>query len=162
ERERDVLDRMVLVDVEVAAAFDLEREPAVLADLLEHVIEEADAGPRDRLRLAVEIDLDADVRFARLALHDRGPRPVEQHMHDVGPRLVGPAVLRDDVTRDADVRRELEVLRPFADDGGALPVENVRREELADEPDARRSAAAALVGRMRADQRRRERDALRR
>src|SRR5690606_1245160 len=68
ERERDVLDRMVLVDVEVAAAFDLEREPAVLADLLEHVIEEADAGPRDRLRLAVEIDLDADVRFARLAL----------------------------------------------------------------------------------------------
>src|SRR5690606_2967767 len=53
ERERDVLDRMMLVDLEVAAALDLEREPAVLADLLEHVVEEADAGACDRLGLAI-------------------------------------------------------------------------------------------------------------
>src|SRR5690606_15916521 len=79
ERQRDVLDRVMLVDVEIAAALDLEREAAVLAELLEHVIEKADAGLCDGLGLAVEVDLDADVRLAGLALDDGRPRPLEQH-----------------------------------------------------------------------------------
>src|SRR5690606_36777686 len=43
ERERDLLDRVMLVDLEIAVAFNLEREAAVLADLLEHMVVEADA-----------------------------------------------------------------------------------------------------------------------
>src|SRR5690606_40294862 len=40
QRQRAILDRMVLVDVQVALAGQLHREAAVLGDLLQHVIEE--------------------------------------------------------------------------------------------------------------------------
>ena len=46
ERQRAVLDGVMLVDLEIAVALELEREAAVFGDLLEHVIEEADAGRR--------------------------------------------------------------------------------------------------------------------
>src|SRR5690606_4149616 len=137
ERERDVLDGVVLVDLEVAAALHAEREAAMLAELLQHVVEEPDAGTRDGLRLAIEIDLDADVRLARLALDDRRARPVEQHVDHVRPRLLARTVLRDHEAGDADVLRELEILGAAADDRGALTVEDAGREELAHESDAR-------------------------
>src|SRR5690606_25975914 len=162
ELQCDVLDRVMLVDVEIAAALDLEREAAVLAELLEHVIEEADARLRDGLGLAVEVDFDADVGLARLALDHCGPRPVEQHVLDVRPGGFLRAALRDDEAGDADVLGELEILRSAADDRGAFAVEHARSEELADQRDAGLAAAAALVRAVRADQRRRERDALRR
>ncbi len=51
ERQRAVLDRVVLVDVQVALAGQLQREAAVPRQLLQHVVEEADAGgDRDRGR----------------------------------------------------------------------------------------------------------------
>src|SRR5690606_18409165 len=57
---------------------------------------------------------------------------------------------------------ELEILGAAPDDGGALAIEDARREKLADEPDARLAAPATLLRPVRADQRRRERDPLRR
>src|SRR5690606_26260328 len=109
----------------------------------------------------IEIDLDADVRLARLALDDRRARPVEQHVDHVRPRLLARTVLRDHEAGDADVLRELEILGAAADDRGALTVEDAGREELAHESDARLAAAAALLRPVRADQRPGERDALR-
>ncbi len=44
QRERAVFDGVVLVDVQVALAVEAQREAAVLGQLLQHVIEEADAG----------------------------------------------------------------------------------------------------------------------
>ena len=44
ERDADVLDRVVLVDVEVALGLDGDVDQAVAGDLLQHVVEEADAG----------------------------------------------------------------------------------------------------------------------
>ena len=44
ERDAEVLDGVVLIDVEVAAGVDLEVEGAVPREQLEHVIEKADAG----------------------------------------------------------------------------------------------------------------------
>ena len=67
ERERAVLDRVVLVDLQVALAGELQREAAVLGDLLEHVIEEADArGDPDRIG-GIEVDGDVDLRLLRAA-----------------------------------------------------------------------------------------------
>ena len=65
--ERDVLDRVVLVDVQIAGALHVELEAAVLAELLEHVIEEAEAGLGVRLGFAVEVDGDANVGLASCA-----------------------------------------------------------------------------------------------
>ena len=44
ERDADILDGVVRVDVQVALRLDLEVDHAVTGDLVEHVIEEADAG----------------------------------------------------------------------------------------------------------------------
>src|SRR3974390_1777086 len=43
QRQRTVLDRMMLVDAQVAAALEVQRKAAVLGDLFEHVVEKADA-----------------------------------------------------------------------------------------------------------------------
>ena len=44
ERDADVLDGVVVVDVQVAGGADLEVEERVAGELVEHVVEEADAG----------------------------------------------------------------------------------------------------------------------
>ena len=42
ESDRAILDGVVLVDLQVAFALELELEPTVLAQLFEHMVEEAD------------------------------------------------------------------------------------------------------------------------
>ena len=73
----DVLDRVVAVDVQVALGLDREVEPAVAADLVEHVVEERQPGGRVDLALgAVEVDGDRDRGLLGRALPGvaRGPR----------------------------------------------------------------------------------------
>ena len=59
ERGEDVLDRVVLVDVEVAAGEQLEVEAAVEGEERQQVIEEADPGRDARAADAVEVEHDA-------------------------------------------------------------------------------------------------------
>ncbi len=59
QRQRAVLGRVVVVDVEIALAVELEVEPAVLGQRGQHVVEEAEAGLDRGLPLAVEVELDA-------------------------------------------------------------------------------------------------------
>jgi hypothetical protein len=80
--QRAILDRVVLVDVQVAAAAQLQRKAAVPGELLEHVIEEADAGGDAAGGAAVEFELQLDVGFARLAVQLRAAR--EQRARDAG------------------------------------------------------------------------------
>jgi hypothetical protein len=54
---------VVRVDVEVARRRDRQVEAAMPREQLEHVIEEADAGPHLVAAAAVEIDLQPDLRF---------------------------------------------------------------------------------------------------
>ena len=65
--ERAVLNGMVLVDLQIALADELEREAAVTGDLLQHVVEEAEAGRDVDGTLAIQVDVDRDVGFLRLA-----------------------------------------------------------------------------------------------
>ena len=44
ERDADVFDGVMLIDVEIAGGLDLQVEAAVPGDQVEHVIEKADAG----------------------------------------------------------------------------------------------------------------------
>ena len=59
ERGEDVLDRVVLVDVEVAAGEQLEVEAAVEGEERQQVIEKADSGRDARAADAVEVEHDA-------------------------------------------------------------------------------------------------------
>jgi hypothetical protein len=65
-RQRAVLDRVVLVDVQIAAAAQPQRKAAVLGELLEHVIEEADAGGDVAGAPLSSSTATLDVGFARL------------------------------------------------------------------------------------------------
>ena len=71
-RETGILDRMMLVDVQVADRFHGEIDQRMPAQLLEHVIEETD--PRGHVIRArpVQVDGDEDAGFARLAADRRG------------------------------------------------------------------------------------------
>ena len=61
QHERDVLDRVVLVHVEVAGRLDLEVEQGVMGERSEQVVVEADARADGRFAPAVEVEGDRDV-----------------------------------------------------------------------------------------------------
>ena len=69
EDDADVFHGVVLVHIQIAGGFQLQVEPAVPGEQLQHVVEEPDAGPHLVLPLAVHDEPALDLGF-------RGP-PVE-------------------------------------------------------------------------------------
>lgn len=65
--DTDVLHRMVSIDMQVAAGFDLEVDQAVARDLVKHVIEKRHTGIQRLLAGAVKVDRDTDLRLVRIA-----------------------------------------------------------------------------------------------
>ena len=61
--DADVLDGVVGVDVEVARGRQVQVEPAVAAELGQHVVEERQAGGDVGLARAVEVETDLDRRL---------------------------------------------------------------------------------------------------
>jgi hypothetical protein len=61
EGDANVLDGVVSIDVQVALGLDLEVEHAVARDLVEHVLEERQAGRKLRRALAVQVHTDPDL-----------------------------------------------------------------------------------------------------
>ena len=73
ERNADVFDGVMLIDVEVAGGLHLEIEAAMARDEIQHVIEKADAGAVVVAALAVERQRDLDLRFRRAPIDYRVP-----------------------------------------------------------------------------------------
>ncbi len=77
ERDADVFDRVVAVDVQIAVARDVEVDQPVAGDLVEHVVEEADAGGKLGSPRAVKVQGHTDLRLVGVAdyvgsaVHDR-------------------------------------------------------------------------------------------
>mgnify|MGYP002714641315 CR=1 FL=1 len=67
QHDRGVLDGVVPLDLDVTLRLDRQVEAAVLAEGVEHVIEERDAGRDVRHAGAVEIQRNADLRFRSIA-----------------------------------------------------------------------------------------------
>ena len=65
-----------------------ECEAAVLGDLLQHVIEEPQAGGDGARALARQIEIDVDVGFLRLAVHSRAARLADDAPGDGRPRFL--------------------------------------------------------------------------
>jgi hypothetical protein len=87
ERDADVLDRVVLVDVEVARGVQRQVEAAVPREQLEHVVEEADAGADVVAALAVEASASGS---ASRSSAGRSPRGAQHLLHrgEARPRCV--------------------------------------------------------------------------
>ena len=75
ERGHHVLDRVVLVHLDVAAREELEVELPVEGEEREQVVEEADAGVDARAAAAVEAERDAQRGLGRRADDERGASP---------------------------------------------------------------------------------------
>ena len=73
ERREDVLGRVMLVDLEVAACEHFEIEPAVEGERREEVVEQPDAGGDPRPARAVEVERDAERRLVRGARDQSRP-----------------------------------------------------------------------------------------
>ncbi len=67
ERDADIFDRVMRVDVQVAVGLDHQVDQAVARHLIEHVVEERDAGGEIRRAGAVQVDLDLNLRLASVA-----------------------------------------------------------------------------------------------
>ena len=81
QRQRGVLDRVVRVDLDVAAGLDAQVEQAVLGQLGEHVVEERHAGAHLGRAGAVEVQLDQDL----VSLVTRSTRAVRLIAHVLRP-----------------------------------------------------------------------------
>src|SRR5439155_27141316 len=85
ERDADILDRVMRVDVQVAVRANVEIDQAVAPDLIEHVIEKRHAGGERRMSAAVQVDVDGDRRLGGLALDvDNTRRGFGGCVHGIG------------------------------------------------------------------------------
>src|SRR5207244_5109903 len=73
ERDADIFDRMVLIDVEIAPGLQRQVEAAVPREELQHVIEKADPGPDVVAPLSIDREAPFDVRLGRPAVERCGP-----------------------------------------------------------------------------------------
>src|SRR5689334_21221827 len=87
ERDRRVLHRVVRVDLDVALGADSEAKAAVLAQLVEHVVEERDAGFHVDRAGSVEVELDEELGLLGLAGHPADPGTGRARARGVAHRL---------------------------------------------------------------------------
>jgi hypothetical protein len=71
EREADVLDRVVRVDVQVTLGRNLQVDHAVTRHLIQHMVEKRHAGRQFGRAGAIQVKADADLGFTGVA-RDRG------------------------------------------------------------------------------------------
>src|SRR6185437_16105231 len=157
KRQRTILYGMVLVDLQIAAAGELQREAAVLGELLEHVIEEADVRADLNGRRRVQIETHLDVGLTRLSVNAR--RACSQLAHDCRPRLARITVLADAQPADSEVACELEVRVAIADHRARAEVD-VLAHVVSDEACLGLAALAAVGAEVRTDEHRFEADSL--
>jgi hypothetical protein len=148
---------VVLVDVQITLAVELHGEAAVLGQLLEHVIEEADAGRHGDRRGRIQVDHDVDAGFPGLAL--RGRAACGQLADDGGPGFLFGALAPDAHTTDTQVSCELQVRIPIADHHARSAIDTLH--VLIDEPGGGLAARAAIGFEVRAHEDGVELDALR-
>ncbi len=111
--------------------------------LLQHVVEEAEAGSDHGLRGAIEVDGDLDAGFPGLAFEPGHSRRIDQKMCDLGP---GKVLRAEPETANAQVPRELHVGVAVADHGGAFEVDRTIAEVVHHHADARLSRGPMVSG----------------
>ena len=67
QRDAHIFDRVVLIDIQIALALQIQIECAVAREEFQHVIEEADAGEDFIMPAALNRQLDRNLRFGGVA-----------------------------------------------------------------------------------------------
>ena len=113
QRDAEIFDRVMLIDVEIAGGAHLEIERAVARHQLEHVIEKADAGTDVVAALAFDAEADANLRLARFSV-DYGTA------HKPSSASTASLRVANDARRDADAAGAARIARAIAHQNAAL------------------------------------------
>lgn len=117
--ERRIFYRMMLIHVEVALRMDCQVHHAMLADLVQHVVEEAQPGVHVGLSRSVKIDLHVYIRLFRHAVHLSDALAGKKHL---GYLVPGHAILVQYQRPAAQIGSQLGVSLPVADDITVLKI----------------------------------------
>ena len=147
--ERHVLDGVVLVHFQVPVAADGQREAAVLAELLQHVVEKADARTRVGVGFLVQVHADEDGCFPGPARDVRPAGIVQNPVNDFLPAQVIRAVRGNLEAAQAEIRGQLQVGVPVADHRRAGPVQIGGGQKIRQQSRPWFPAATAIVLKMR-------------
>ena len=153
-----VLYGVVIVDIQVAFDVDLHAEAAVGGDLIQHVVEEADAGFDFAAAFAIQPDVDIDLRLFGHAVNPRMTVAQGQLAHDLFPAQHAALVAQP---LNAHVFRQLHVGRPIADHVAVGGIEHAGFEITLHQRGLRLAAVAVVRRQVRADQHIGELNALR-
>lgn len=74
ETDSNILDRVMLIDMQIALGRDLQINDRMPSKQLKHVVEEADTRLNPRVAVAVKVQLESDLGFVRLSFNLRGTR----------------------------------------------------------------------------------------
>src|SRR5882757_2515504 len=151
----------MFVYLQVARAFKVQCEAAVLCDLLEHVIEKSQSRGDAAGTFARQIDLDRDVGLLGLAVSAGAARLSHDAGGDGRPGFARLAFQPDSQTLDAEIRGELQIRVPVADREAALLVDFIRGQKPLDHAQLRLAAGAVFALEVGTDADRLELDSLR-
>ena len=106
ERDAEILDSVMLIDIEIAARIDAQVEPPVPREELEHVIEKPDARTHAVPPLALEGDRERDAGFLRPAIDYRAAHSTSS-IASMQPRVCStiPVVMRTQPSQPGSVER---------------------------------------------------------
>ena len=157
QRQAGVFHRVVIVDIQIAFDVDLHAEAAVGGDLIQHVVEEADAGFDLAAAFAIQPDVDVDLRLFGHAINPRVAIAQGQLAHDLPAQHA--ALVAQPL--DAHVFCQLHVGRPIADHVAVGGIQHTGFEVTLHQRGFRLAAVAVVRRQVRADQHIGELNALR-
>src|SRR5258706_5987830 len=153
-----VLDGVMLIDPQVALAVQLQAKSTVPGELLEHVIEEANAGVDANGAVAVEFHARVDGGFAGAPPDPCAAR--EQRARDVRPALTGRRRMPHPHTFYSEPGGELQITVAISDHRAARDIDSVIAQPVAQQARLRLAAIAGVRDLVRTDENRLEADAL--
>ncbi len=149
QRQPDVFHCVVIVDVQIAAHFELESETCVGRYLIQHVIKEADAGGDLVAAALVQIHRNLNAGLLGVTLYFGHTSLGQQLITDGEPVVILRVVAN---TANAHVVGQLQIGLSVTNHEGVGKVDATGGEILLHQPEVRFAAAAAIGGEVRADQ----------
>ena len=144
--------------MDIAIASQLQREAAVLANLLQHVVEETQPGMHLRLGHPIQVDVDGDAGFLGVAYHRGRARRIQQLVRQRRP---AEAERPHAEAAHTEVRGKLQVGLAITRHGRCRAAPAVVGKVVPQHADARLARVLALVREAAVDQHFAKADALR-
>src|ERR1700677_1671507 len=145
QRQRAIFHGVMLIDVKIALAVELQGESAVLRDLFQHVVEESQSRGNAARPLARQIEAPGDVGFLGSSLDPGAARGAKNSAGNRGPAVLDGTVDEDPQSRDTEFVGELEVGVAVADHEAACGVEGMNSNVFLDHAELRLAAPAVLM-----------------